>query len=248
MKTTKQPKASARLATPKAIHADNCPCDACAGDRAKNRPACVVGYARVSTDKQETRSQVDALKAAGCDPIFEETNESGSKISRPELDKCLAFLKPGDTLIVWKLDRFGRKAGWVSTTIDDFVARGIKFRSLTEGIDPTTTTGKAFFTILAAFAQMEREVTIERINATLGAKKRRGEKVGGRYFQLSRAQVDDALSLCAGGRSLLDVAKTLGVSRTTLYRALQRREQETINPELAAIYATSQPERRPKSA
>jgi DNA invertase Pin-like site-specific DNA recombinase len=100
--------------------------------------------------------------------------------------------------------------------------------------------------VFASLAELERDVTVERIKATLGAKKRRGEKVGGRYFRLSRAQIDDAKALMANGRSLKEVAHTLCVGRTTLWRALERSEQEAMDPAVFALMSTSQPERRRK--
>jgi DNA invertase Pin-like site-specific DNA recombinase len=240
---------SAFRARPQAIHVENCPCDPCAAVRAKNRPPAAIGYARVSTDEQETRQQLDALKAAGCtdEHIFDEPAISGTSTSRPRLDECLALLKPGDTFIVWKLDRLGRRMLHVVTTIQDLNARGIAFRSLTENIDTTNAAGRFMLHVFASLAELERDVTVERIKATLGAKKRRGEKVGGRYFQISRAQVEDAKALLAGGRSQKDVAGTLGVSRATLHRALERSELEATDARVRSALDVSQPERRPKA-
>jgi DNA invertase Pin-like site-specific DNA recombinase len=202
-------------------HAATCRCGICETTRAKDRAPCLVGYARVSTDEQETRQQVDALNAAGCSRIFVDDGISGSTTSRPELDKCLAALQPGDTLVVWKLDRFGRTAGWVATTLDALQSRGVAFRSLTEAIDPSTPMGKCFLTILAAFAQMERAVTIERINLALKAKKARGEPLG-RPRKLDENALATARRELAAGTPSVRVARTLGVSKAALYASLAR--------------------------
>jgi DNA invertase Pin-like site-specific DNA recombinase len=136
-----------------------------------------VGYARVSTDDQTTRLQLDALKVAGCDPVFEES-ESGARRSRPQLDRALGELRPGDTLVVWKLDRLGRSLRDLLDVAEALRERYIALRSLTEHIDTSTAAGKMLYAVLGAVAQFERDVLRERTVAGMRAAKSRGEHIG----------------------------------------------------------------------
>ena len=133
----------------------------------------LLGYARVSTDEQNLELQGDALSAAGCDRIFSD-KLSGSRLDRPGLAAALSHLRSGDSLVVWKLDRLGRTV----RQLVEFVARlnqdGIEFRSLTDGIDTTTPAGRFFFHMMAALAEMERDLTRERTMAGLAAARARG--------------------------------------------------------------------------
>lgn len=181
----------------------------------------LIGYSRVSTAEQTTAQQVDALRAAGCAEIFSDDGISGSTTSRPELDRCLAALQPGDTLVSWKLDRVGRSTIHLLTTIEALAKRGVGFRSLTEGVDTTTSAGRMVVTILAGVAQFERDIISERTTATLQAKKRRGETLG-RPRSLTRSQVDAARKLLEDGESPSHVARLFRVDRSTLYRALAK--------------------------
>ena len=113
----------------------------------------LIGYARVSTQDQNLDLQHDALKAAGCEKVYED-KISGVKADRPGLDKALEHLRPGDTLVVWKLDRLGRSVMHLIETVEQLEKRGVQFKSLQESIDTTTPTGKAFFHIVATFAQL----------------------------------------------------------------------------------------------
>ena len=123
-----------------------------------------IGYARVSTADQVLDLQVDALRAAGCERIFEDT-ASGVKTARPGLDKALAYIRDGDVLVVWKLDRLGRSVGHLVETVQRIEAAGAGFRSLTEGIDTTTSTGRLLLHLFASLAQFERDLIKDRVNA-----------------------------------------------------------------------------------
>ena len=184
----------------------------------------LIGYARVSTDDQELALQRDALTAAGCERLFEDTI-SGATAERPQLAEALGFARTGDTLVVWKLDRLGRSLSNLIELLNGLSARGVGFRSLTEQIDTTTSGGKLIFHIFGALAEFERELIRERTRAGLAAARARG-RVGGRPRKLDTAQkLAMARSLYAEGtHSIEDICKTLGISRTTLYRAIKTRE------------------------
>ena len=115
----------------------------------------LIGYARVSTDDQNASLQVDALKKAGCLKVFTD-HASGSKASRPELDRMLDQLRPGDVVVVWRLDRLGRSLKNLIALVEDLADRGVGFRSLSESIDTTTANGRLFFSIMGALAEFER--------------------------------------------------------------------------------------------
>jgi len=151
----------------------------------------VVGYARVSTDDQKMDLQLDALRAAGADKIFEDQGVSGSKTSRPGLDASIAYLRDGDVLTVWRLDRLGRSTLHVLALIQELSDRGVGFRSLTESVDTTTPAGRLMLTLLAGLSSMEREITIERTKAGLAAAKRQG-RIGGRPRALTPVREQQA--------------------------------------------------------
>lgn len=179
-----------------------------------------IGYARVSTKEQEAYLQYDALNEAGCERVFEE-KASGAQRDRPELKKAIEYLRPGDVLVVWKLDRLARSLRQLIETIEDLQERGIGFVSLTEGIDTTSAGGKLIFHIFGALAEFEREMIKERTVAGLNAAKARGRKLG-RPAALTESQIKMARSMkAAGDHSNTEIAKQLGVSRATLYRYLQ---------------------------
>ena len=180
-----------------------------------------LGYARVSTGDQSVNAQTDALRAAGCSEMYADQGISGSITSRPELDKMLAALEPGDVLIVKRLDRLGRSMPHLVATVHDLVARGIGFRSLDESIDTTTASGRLVLHIFAALADFERELTRERTRDALAAKKRRGEKLG-RPNALTPAKVKAARKMLDAGDSPSHVARLFDVDRSTLYRALAK--------------------------
>lgn len=177
------------------------------------------GYARVSTDDQTTALQLAALKKAGCKPanIFEEKVSGVAK--RPALVRCLKTLQPGDTLIVWKLDRLGRGLVDLVQIVDGLRDRRVKFQSITQEINSDTPGGRLMMQIFAMLAEFERATILERTAAGRVAAKARGVKFGAKP-KLSPAQLRHARELVDGGRSPTEVAQLVGVSRATLYRAL----------------------------
>jgi DNA invertase Pin-like site-specific DNA recombinase len=179
----------------------------------------VIGYARVSTADQNMKLQLDALRDAGVDRVFRDQGVSGSIGERPGLDACLDHLREGDVLTVWKLDRLGRNTQHVLAVVEGLTSRGIGFRSITEGLHTDGPMGKAMLTIMAAFAQLERDTMIERTRAGLVAAAANGRK-GGRPRKLDDADAAKARSLRDKGIAATDIAKMLGVSRATVYRYL----------------------------
>lgn len=178
----------------------------------------LIGYARVSTDDQNLDLQLDALKKAGCAQLFTD-QVSGAAAVKTGLEAALAYLRESDTLVVWKLDRLGRTVKGLVELADLLNSRGIQFRSLTDGIDTSTAAGRFFFHMMAALAEMERDLIRERTTAGLAAARARGRK-GGRKPKLDDAKLDAARKLLEAGTPAVDVAKTLGVGRATLYRHL----------------------------
>lgn len=179
----------------------------------------VIGYARVSTAEQNMKLQLDALRDAGVDRVFRDQGISGAKAERPGLKTCLDHLREGDVLTVWKLDRLGRNTQHVLAVVDQLTSRGIGFRSITEGLHTEGAMGKAMLTIMAAFAQLERDTMIERTRAGLAAAAANGRK-GGRPRKVDDAAAMKARTLRDKGLAAADVAKLLGVSRATVYRYL----------------------------
>lgn len=178
-----------------------------------------VGYARVSTRDQDYTMQAEALTAAGCEKIFEET-ASGAQKDRPELAKAISYLRKGDVLVVWKLDRLARSLKQLIDTVEDLEHCGIGFVSLTESIDTTTPGGRLIFHVFGALAEFERELIRERTNAGLKSAKERGVKLG-RRKSLDADAVSVAKALLKSGEmSASQVAAHVGVSRATLYRAM----------------------------
>jgi DNA invertase Pin-like site-specific DNA recombinase len=178
------------------------------------------GYARVSTDDQNPAMQLAALKKAGCKtPVFKD-ELTGAHVNRPALARCLKILRPGDTLIVWKLDR--RSLRDLITMLDDFKKQGIKFKSLTEAIDTETPTGRAMWQMIGVLAELERSLITERTRAGVKAAQRRGVKFGRKpkltpdRLALARKLIDH------DDKTPTEAAKIMGVSRSTVYRALQR--------------------------
>ncbi len=182
-----------------------------------------IGYARVSTGEQTLDLQLDALKAAGCGKVFEET-ASGAKADRPVLAEALTYIRDGDTLVVWRLDRLGRSLGHLIETVAELAERGIGFKSLTEQIDTTTPGGKLVFHVFGALAEFERDLIRERTHAGLAAARARG-RTGGRPKALADPKkLALARTLYDGGQAdVATICATLGISRATLYRALKDR-------------------------
>jgi len=184
----------------------------------------LVGYMRVSSDndRQTTDLQRDALLAAGVDPRQLFTDKaSGARDDRPGLQQVLAYVHPGDCLIVWKLDRLGRSLPHLLQIVTTLQAQGVAFRSLTEQMDTTTPQGAFLFSVFGALAQYERALTQERIRAGLEAARRRGKR-GGRPRAISPEQLDAILAVLQGGASKAAICRTFGVKRSTLLDALAR--------------------------
>src|ERR1035438_6741082 len=177
------------------------------------------GYARTSTADQTTALQLAALKKARCSHIFEDKVLTGATTKRPALARCLRTLRPGDTLIVWKLDRLGRSLADLITMLDDLRARGVKFHSLTEAIDTETPTGRAMWQMIGVLAELERSLISERTRAGVKAAQRRGVKFV-RKVKLTPEQIAHARKLIDKGEARQYVADLLSVGRSTLYRAL----------------------------
>ena len=179
----------------------------------------LVGYARVSTQDQTPALQLDALKAAGCERVFQE-KASGAQRDRPELAAALDYMRAGDTLVVWKLDRLARSMKQLIETVEKMEGRQIGFRSLTEAIDTTTAGGRLVFHVFAALAEFERSVIKERTTAGLAAARARGRK-GGRPRALSEKDIAAARAMLSDPEITVDeVARRLGVGPATLYRHL----------------------------
>lgn len=181
----------------------------------------LVGYARVSTVDQDHDLQVDALNEAGCVKVFTE-KASGAKADRPALLAAMEYMREGDTLVVWKLDRLGRSLTQLIKTVEELSANGMGFKCLTnEAIDTTNASGKLVFNIFAALSEFERELIQERTKAGLQAAKRRG-RVGGRPRLVDDAKLNAARALIASDISVRDAAEQIGVNYRTLYRALEK--------------------------
>ncbi len=176
-----------------------------------------IGYARVSTADQNLDLQRDALCKAGCERVFEEKKSGKAGTRRPEFEAALAFLRPEDVLVVWKLDRLGRSVKHLVDLAGQLHKEGVQFKRLTDSIDTGTPSGRFFFHVMASLAEMERELTIERTRAGLEVARQLGRK-GGRKRQMTESKIKSAKKLLASGVPPRDVASNLGVSVPTLYR------------------------------
>ncbi|MEG8033541.1 recombinase family protein [Sphingomonas aurantiaca] len=190
----------------------------------------LIGYARVSTVEQDLTPQLDALRAAGCEQTFSD-KASGAKANRIGLADALSHVRTGDVLIVWKLDRLGRTMKGLVDLAADLAERGVGLRSLTDGIDTTGNAGKLVFHILAAMAEMERDLNRERTTAALIVARREG-RVGGRKTVMTPKRLEAARTLLAAGMPMREIAPTIGVSVPTLYRHLPVPEQQVIDAEM----------------
>jgi DNA invertase Pin-like site-specific DNA recombinase len=180
-----------------------------------------IGYARVSTTEQNLNLQRDALKAAGCKKIIEDT-ASGGKVQRDGLERVRELLRPGDVLAVWRLDRLGRSLKHLIELMGELEGQGIGFQSTTEAIDTTTPGGKLVFHIFGALAEFERNLIRERTKAGLEAARARGRK-GGRRHKLDAGKRALLLDLYRGKKHTVDEIRRLvgGISRTTLYKMVR---------------------------
>jgi DNA invertase Pin-like site-specific DNA recombinase len=183
----------------------------------------LIGYARVSSNGQELQLQLDALRHAGVrkSNIFTD-KVSGSKSSRPGLDACLQQLKPGDCLLVWRLDRLGRSLRHLIDLVEDLRQRGVGFKSICDGaIDTTTASGELIFNVFASLAQFERRLIQERTRAGLSAARARGRNGGRPPFPVDHPSVVTAKKMHSDKTMpVADICKTLRISRPTLYRYL----------------------------
>lgn len=179
-----------------------------------------IGYARVSTLDQNPELQFDALTAAGCEKVFQD-KISGAKADRPGLVEALAFLRTGDNLVVWRLDRLGRSLKQLIEVVEDLEGRGVGFISLQEGFDTTTSGGKLIFQIFGALAEFERNVIRERTNAGLAAARARGRK-GGRKEKLTKGQVETMRKMAASKQhTVAEICRVMSISKPTYYRYME---------------------------
>jgi len=182
-----------------------------------------IGYARVSTADQNLDLQNDALESAGCDKIYTD-KMSGAKTNRPGLEEILGFIRKGDTLVVWKLDRLGRSLKHLIQVMQLLDERGVYFKSVQESLDTSTPGGKLIFHVFGALAEFERDIIRERTLAGLAAARARG-RVGGRPRKLSKKQVEMAKNLMKDiSIPIAEICKTLSVSKSTLYRYVGKNE------------------------
>jgi DNA invertase Pin-like site-specific DNA recombinase len=187
-----------------------------------------LGYARISTPDQDAALQHDALEAAGCFRVFTDV-ASGKLGRRPQLDALLEQLRPGDSLVVWRLDRLGRSMSHLLETVEMLEQREVALVSLQESIDTSTATGRLVFHIFGALAQFERELLRERTMAGLAAARARG-RTGGRPRAMTPEKAAVARQMLASGEySMATIAATLGVGRSTLYAYLAA-EREVVEP------------------
>lgn len=183
----------------------------------------IIGYARVSTEQQELARQTDALTAYGVDELYTE-KITGTKASRPELDKVKMIVRKDDTVVIESLSRLGRSSKDLLNLIDAWDAKGVKLVSLKENIDTSTPTGKLLLTVLSAICQFERDITVQRTQEGLKAARARGRK-GGRPKANSQA-VERAVRLYdSQTQSIKEITEMTGISSATLYRAIRARQQ-----------------------
>jgi DNA invertase Pin-like site-specific DNA recombinase len=181
-----------------------------------------IGYARVSTGLQNLNLQEDQLNQYGCEKIFSD-HISGSKSKRPGLDKAIEFARAGDTIVVWRLDRLGRNMEDLITLVNELNNRGVSFHSLEENItmDKSSSTGQLLFHLFAAFAEFERNLILERSSAGRIAARARG-RYGGRPEKLNKQDLKLLKTLYDNGTPIKTIAEQWKVSRTTIYRYLNR--------------------------
>lgn len=187
-----------------------------------------IGYARVSTADQDPALQVDALTNAGCARVFED-KASGAKTDRPGLAAALAFVREGDVLVVWKLDRLGRSLPHLIEAVNALEERGVGFRSLTETIDTTTPGGRLIFHIFGALGQFERDLIRERTRAGLDAAVARGRR-GGRKPVVTEEKLRRAKTLIAQGLTVREAAARIKVGKAALYAALGEEPENASEP------------------
>ena len=189
----------------------------------------LIGYARVLMPEQDLTMQFEALREAGCERIFSD-KASGAKVNRAGLIDALSHARAGDVIVVWKLDRLGRTMKGLVDLAAQLADRGIGFRSLTDGIDTAGTAGKLVFHIMAAMAEMERDLNRERTTAALDVARREG-RVGGRKTVMTPKKLEAARKLLESGVKRREVAPMIGVSVPTIYRHFPAPMEDAINAE-----------------
>ena len=182
-----------------------------------------IGYARVSTTDQNLDAQLDALKKAGCDEVYKD--KKSGVADREELEKALGYLRAGDTLVVTKLDRLGRSLKKLLALVDDLKNRGIDFQSIDDGIDTSTSVGNFFFQVIGAFSELERNLIVERTQKGLASARKRG-RFGGRP-QIHKEEKKEIAyrEVMENKKSIKDIAESLGMSRMTIYRYIEKKQQ-----------------------
>ncbi|MDT2904255.1 recombinase family protein [Lactococcus lactis] len=185
-----------------------------------------IGYARVSTGLQNLDLQKDSLGKYGCEKIFTD-HMSGSKKDRPGLKSAIEFSRPGDTIVVWRLDRLGRNMEDLISIVNTLNDKGVSFHSLQENItmDKSSSTGQLMFHLFAAFAEFERNLILERSAAGRVAARARG-RLGGRPEKFTEKDIEQIKTLVDSGTPIKNIAESWGISRTTVYRYLNKKEQE----------------------
>ena len=188
-----------------------------------------IGYARVSTGLQNLDLQEDSLKKVGCDKIFTDYI-SGAKSKRPGLENAIEFAREGDTLVVWRLDRLGRNMEDLISVVNRLNNQGVSFHSLQENItmDKSSSTGQLIFHLFAAFAEFERNLILERSAAGRAAARARG-RFGGRPEKLTEQDVESLKTLVDSGTPIKTIAEQWKISRTTVYRYLNRMDKKQEN-------------------
>ncbi|WBW63472.1 recombinase family protein [Klebsiella electrica] len=177
----------------------------------------LIGYARVSTGDQNLDLQKNALIRAECEQIFEDT-ASGKNVRRPGLKRALRRLRPGDVLVVWKLDRLGRSVRDLITLVSELQQRGVNFRSLTDSIDTSTAAGRFFFHVMSALAEMERELIVERTDCRADSCRAGGERAGVHRRVMTPDVVERCRRMMENGATRQQVADVIGVGVKAIYK------------------------------
>ena len=192
----------------------------------------LIGYARVSTLDQNPQLQIEALDDAGCKKIFTE-KISGADKKRRQLQEALAYMREGDTLVIWKLSRLARSLTQIINTVKDLEDRQIGLKVLTQNIDTGTPEGRLFFHMNAAFDQFQREIIVENTRAGLKSARKNG-RIGGRPLLMTDEKIRTAQAMLKDTENysfISDIIKTLGIGRTTFYRHFPPEKIEKLRPQ-----------------